>query len=412
MRFLSNILLVSILMVSILEAQTFTNFTEADGLISNDINSIAIDDTGNVWATTQSGISNYDPTTQGWIAINQDTDPDLLDNSISCIEIASNGDIWLGTDLGISVYDGSAWTSYTDADGLGSNRIQTIKEGPTGKVWVGENNGLSVFDGSSWTAYGMADGLPFGGVTSIDFLGEELTIIGTGLGGVLFYDGTTFVPFTEGDGLLDDRVRDVAVKADGEKWIGTVNGVSVLDESNQVIANYTRMYILPPPDTLNPVTAIAFDNHGATWVGIHVDYLVTVGGVAVHNGFGWEDYDESDGMVGPVIRDIAVDANNDVWVGTSSGLTLISNTTTKLEEDVSASFSIYPNPASDQISIQLEEPLNANIEVAILDVSMRTVVKSSLNAGQQRMRMNLKMLTEGVYFVRVGNHVERLMIGK
>ena len=414
MRFLSYIIIATVCMASAMQAQTFTSYTEADGLINNNINGIAVDNAGKIWLATQDGLSSFDPVSLAWEAINQTSSPDLLDNVINCIEIASNGDIWLGTDLGISVYDGTNWQSFTDTDGLGANRIRTIKEGPTGKVWVGENNGLSVYDGTNWTAYGTADGLPFGGVTSFDFVGVDVdeVIIGTGLGGVMVFDGTVFNPITEADGLLSDRITAVAVGANNHKWIGTASGVSVLDQNNQVIASHSRMYILPPPDTLNPVTSIALDNNGAAWVGIYVDYLVTVGGIAVNSGFGWEDYDQTDGLVGPAVRAIAVDANNDVWVGTSSGLSHISGTTTHLEEELNAAFSMYPNPALGQLNIQLDEPLSANTEVAILDMSMRTVVKSSLSAGQQSMRMNLGTLTRGLYFVRIGNHVERLMIGR
>ncbi len=37
----------------------------------------------------------------------------------------------------------------------------------------------------------------------------------------------------------------------------------------------------------------------------------------------WVDYDEDDGLAGPVVRRLAIDSQNNVWVATSTGISKI-----------------------------------------------------------------------------------------
>ena len=89
-----------------------------------------------------------------------------------------------------------------------------------------------------------------------------------------------------------------------------------------IIINYTKMYLLPPPDTLNPVVDIEMDNWGRIWVGIYVGYLAE-GGVAYWNGDVWLDLDIQDGLAGSNIKDLSIDSNNDIWIATTSGISKV-----------------------------------------------------------------------------------------
>lgn len=411
MKWIVSLLAVLVFSAGSPMAQTFTNYTEANDLLNNTVNGLAEDANGDIWMATEGGVTKFDPVNEGWESYTTSSHPGMLDDVITCVEVASSGDIWVGTDFGISIFDGGAWTSFTSADGLGSERINVIKEGPDGKVYVGESNGLSVYDGTTWTAFGRDEGVPFGGITAIDFDVDAGRVwLGTGLSGVLIYDGVEFIPFTEAEGLLSDKVTAVAIAPNGNRWIGTSDGVSVLGTDDQLLLNHTRMYIMPPPDTLNPVEAIAFDSNGASWVGVYVDYLVTVGGVAVNSGFGWADYDETDGLVGPGIRDVLVDGNDNVWVATSTGVTKISGTTTGLEQELLTSFSVYPNPVEDVLNVRLEETSASTRAISVLNVHMQEVIKTTLQGNQDAITLSVGTLSPGVYFVKVGDQMEKVVV--
>ena len=90
-------------------AQTFTNYTTADGLLSDNVNCLAIDGSGSVWFGTQSGVSVFNGST--WTNHTTTTDPGLADNNIQAIYVSGIGDVWVGTDFGASVYSGGSWVT-------------------------------------------------------------------------------------------------------------------------------------------------------------------------------------------------------------------------------------------------------------------------------------------------------------
>lgn len=72
-----------------------------------------------------------------------------------------------------------------------------------------------------------------------------------------------------------------------------------------------------------------------------------------------------------------------------------------INEDVKTSntFSFYPNPANESISIRLENNVNS---LMIIDVAGRTVIeKTNLAVGNHK--INLTELNNGIYFIRVTN---------
>ena len=86
----------------------WTNFTTADGLISNDI----------------------------WSFIERNKDGQKA--------------IWMATEAGIAVFNNGAWSSYTTADGLSSNNVYEFAKDSNGEIWVWSEGGIDRFNGSSF----------------------------------------------------------------------------------------------------------------------------------------------------------------------------------------------------------------------------------------------------------------------
>ena len=334
-----------------LSAQDFTNYLEADGLLDNSVNCVSVDADDHVWFGTNSGVAFFD----GFTWESYTTDDGLVDNVVKAIYSSSDGSVWVGTDFGLTVYDGTTTVSYTDEDGLGDNRINHINEDSNGWIWVGEKDGVSVFDGEAWTTFTTADGLPFGGINHVTFDSNGDKWLASSIFGVVHFDDTTFTTFNTTSGLINNNVRAIAVDEADNKWVATGQGISVLDTENMISDHHTMIFPLPPPDTLNPVVDVALDSNGNVWAGIYVDYLISVGGLAVWNGTSWSDYnyvESTNGLVGPVVRDLAIDSQNNVWVATSTGVTKISDlelSVTEHSEDVTVK--IYPNPTSSILKV-------------------------------------------------------------
>lgn len=375
-------------------AQTFTNYTTVDGLPSNNVLCLDQDTAGNMWFGTQLGIAKFDGVST-WTVFNTSTHPVLADDNITAIAVDSDNNVWVGTDFGVSVYDGTNFTTYTTVDGLGNDRINHIAQAANGDIWFGDFSGATVYDGTNFTAYGTGDGIPFGGITYVDFDSGGDVYMASSLGGVVQYNGTTFT--VHNTGLLSNNIRAITVDASDNKWVGTAKGISVLNSSNTVIENHTIMLVLPPPDTLNPVEDIKINSQGDVWTGIYVDYLVTEGGVAVNSGGpNWIDYDVNDGLVGPVVRKITIDKQDNVWVGTSSGVSKI-GTSTAIEDYLVVNentVNIYPNPASNQ--------LNVSTNLSITEITIHDLAGKEVNAIYESTEsINIEGLVKGVYIIRL-----------
>jgi len=389
----TTVLLLSFLVYIQCYSQTFTNYTTADGLVDNSVLCVTIDNNGDLWFGTQNGISKYNGTT--WETHDMTTDSGLVNNTITSICALANGDLWIGTDFGACVYNGTYWTSYTTADGLGDDRVIHIEEAPDGKIWFGEYDGLSIFDGTNWTSYNMSDGLPFGGIKHIEFESNGDAWLGSGFGGFIHFDGSNFTIYNSADGLLNNIVNSVAIDDQNKKWVGTATGISVFNNSNTLVTNHTQMYILPPPDTLNPVIDVEFDSQGLLWAGIYVDYLLD-GGVAMYNGFCWVDFNASDGLIGPVITDLVIDSLDQVWITTSSGISKLANVPASTNFYQTNNYTIFPNPTIDEITI--ESKSKDNINYIVKNMTGKTVQKGLINNDLTRININGN---SGIYMIEI-----------
>jgi ligand-binding sensor domain-containing protein len=377
------ILFMAALFIGEAQAQTITNYHTADGLVSDAINCVAVANSNQLWVGTNDGVSVYDGST--WISYTMMDG--LIDDNVKTIA-ASGSDVWLGTDFGLSHFDGASFTNYTTADGLAINQVADIAIAPNGDLWFAHASfsaGVTHYDGSNWTAYGSPD-LPISGVNATAFDSNGDVWFSSPLDGVVHFDGSSFTNYKAIDGLLTNNTNDIFCVGN-EKWIGSYDGLTVLDASNSNYSYHTIMYVLPPPDTLNPVMEIARDGHGTVWAAIFVDYLGE-GGVAAYDGAAWLDYDVSDGLAGPNVRDLAIDAQNNVWVATSTGLSKIEGTPSAIQESSDKLFTLYPNPATNHLFV------NTAGEKVCYSLMGEEVLRS------QEQQLNVSELAAGVYYLR------------
>jgi hypothetical protein len=163
------------------------------------------------------------------------------------------------------------------------------------------------------------------------------------------------------------------------------------------------MYIMPPPDTLNPVEDLAMDSQGHIWAGIYVDYLVTVGGIAMYNGTSWTDYDMTDGLVGPVIRKLIVDGQDNVWIATSTGVSKLSGATS-IDEGETELVSIYPNPANNSVNIET----SSKSPLTVFNLLGKVIYSDNQNS--EITSIDVSDWDKGIYLVQVGITTKKLII--
>lgn len=404
-----SLLLSTFFISCMLQAQVITNYTNTDGLANNNVLCLTADHSGNMWFGTQSGISKFDGS--NWTTFNTASHSTIPNNTITAIEATQNQHIWIGTDFGAAVYNQDTWKAYTTADGLGSNRINNITEISNGDIWIADFNGATLYRGDSFTKFGTAQGLPFGGVTEIKEGKNGEILMATSLAGLISYKNSVFTTYNTTQGLLSNSTASIAVHPDSSIWVGTSKGVSVFDPSFATKAKYTRMYIMPPPDTLNPVQDIAIDRRGNVWVGIYVDYLVTVGGVAFYDGTAWKDYDQTDGLVGPVIRKVALDGQDNLWVATSSGVSKIESPHVSIPNLPDFTFKVYPNPVKDNLHVTLNgRTSSSNTSAQLFNMQGELQLSRSISAGQNQLDIPTVQLNSGIYILKLGNQTRKIIV--
>ncbi len=374
-----------------LSSQTITNYTTADGLLSNFVECIDTDVNNNIWLGTSIGLQKFDGS--NWITYT--TADGLVNDNVKVLTCANNGNIWVGTDFGSSQFDGTSWHIYNNTNGLNSNQVKSIDEDANGGIWVGTNQGVSYFDGNSWVSYSSAN-LHWSGVNATAFDSNGDKWFATPLGGIVHFDGTTFTSHDTSNGLLSQFVTTLLIDDQDNKWVGTSSGMSVFDATNTFFTQHTRMYIMPPPDTLNPIVDIAMDSYGRIWTAIYVGYLA-VGGVAMWDGNQWIDFDVSDGIVGPNVKGLAIDSHENIWIATSTGVSKISAITSDVILIHNNGFDIFPNPSNNKIYITNE---TQKIQQLKIYNNLGDLVYEN-NSNLLHYSIDVSPFSKGLYYVNV-----------
>lgn len=379
-----------------LGAQTITNYTTTDGLMDNFVECINVDVDDNIWFGTSVGFQKYNPSTPDWTNFDIANYPDMVSNSIKQLNSTLNA-IWIGSDYGINMWNEPVLTTYNSTNGLASNQVKSIdvKDNSPDDIWIGTNQGVSHFDGSSWISYSTPD-LHWSGVNATAFDSNGDKWFASPLGGITHFDGTTFTPYDTSNGLLSQFVTALLIDDQDNKWVGTSSGMSVLDATNTTFTQHTRMYIMPPPDTLNPVVDIAMDSHGRIWTAIYVGYLA-VGGVAMWDGNQWIDFDVTDGLVGPNVKGLAIDSQDNIWVATSTGVSKISAIPSAVSAIKNNGFDLFPNASNDKIYITNE---NQKIQQLKIYNNLGALVYEN-NSNQLHYSIDVSPFSRGLYYVNV-----------
>jgi signal transduction histidine kinase/ligand-binding sensor domain-containing protein len=209
-------------------------------------------------------------------------------------------------------------TSYTTADGLGSDRIRRIVPDSLGFLWICHRRGVSRFDGQQFVSYGVEHGLPEHGL--YDFLEtRDGRYLAATAEGVLRFDpraGKT--PFVDADpgGRVRGAVFALLEDPGGILWAVKRDGLYRLDPDGEAI-HPTRVLPVPGDDArpgprFNGAAVAAGD--GSLWLASGNGLLRRAPGGEIvrfgrEHGLPWDD-----------VRSLIEDREDRIWAGTTQGL--------------------------------------------------------------------------------------------
>lgn len=272
------------------DTDSWNNYTKSDGLIDNEIATIAVDD-DSVWFGTQHrGVSQYNQVDQTFVKTY--TKSDLLKSNVIS-SIRSDGfQVWFGTaNAGVHRYikPVNTWVHYTKVDGLASNNVSWITTQGNDVWFASKEDGVSRFDKVSgeWTIYQQADF------------------------------------------LADNDVRDIEIDADGNLWIATVSGLSVYSPQTHTWEIISREDGLPTNYIMSVNVASHSKESGSGSI-VEISEQKSSGkriwigtarglGSCTHLGGDWTFHLSSENETFVTAVSTTTDEKDQIWLGTNLG---------------------------------------------------------------------------------------------
>jgi streptogramin lyase len=188
----------------------------------------------------------------------------LPHGAVTGIEVAPDGSLWFNHAIegggGVTHFDGTIFTHYDESNGLPTNLVlwyHAIAVQPNGDVWVGTHeNGVMHFDGENWGTHTKADGLGGDTVVAVTVAPNgDVWCIGDGISR---RRDDTWADWSLQTLGLAPFAFSVGVCSDGEVWVGGMRMACYDGE-----AWTFRAHLLPT----GPATAVAVAPDGSVWVG-------------------------------------------------------------------------------------------------------------------------------------------------
>jgi len=255
-------------------------------------------------------------------------DDGLPSNKINTVKI-DNDRILVGTDRGLAVLEGDVWTVYTEEDGLAHRNVLSIDvDEMTGDVWIGTMSGLNRWSGGLFERFDQFNSGLANDVVYEVHVNDRYIWVATAAGANR-YDTykKQWKIFNEESSPLHEPWTYGITTGNNKAYIAAWGG-GVVEYNNET--GRFRVYRDPdghfqlslfPDDGLvhDITTGVAFDN-GILWVSTYF-------GLSRYDGQNWKGYlDHDTGLTSGFIN--AIKAKNSVaYMATDNGLNTFDGTT-------------------------------------------------------------------------------------
>lgn len=354
--------------------QYINNIEDLNSLPANQVGAIIRDSKGNLWVGTTNGLARYNEKNDSFdVYKNKVYDKNsLVYNDVRSIIEDREGVLWVGTYSGISIFDTESSIKYYNAgldDGylLSENMVHGIYEDDEGYLWVGSRiKGVNIIDRENNTSKSINmennNVIQSNSINDITVY-KDFIFVATDAGVLkINKKENTIQNYNLEDGLIGENVKDIFVCDKNYLWIGSTNGLNLLDiESDKIIdmtdyvdegsyvryvyqgqdgsyyigflrdgglgiiepnSKETKYYKNIPNDktsiSSNRIRYINEDSKGNIWIGTSYGLNKYDPKTKV-----FKRYTTSDGIANNTIYGVLVDDNDNIWVSTNKGISQI-----------------------------------------------------------------------------------------
>jgi ligand-binding sensor domain-containing protein/serine phosphatase RsbU (regulator of sigma subunit) len=229
------------------------------------------------------------------------------------IKSRKNGELWVATDNNgvIRLKNDKITGEFNPANGLPSKQIFKIMEDKEGNTWfttVGQ--GAIMFDDEKFLDYKQAEGLIGNKVQCILFDSPDIFYTGTEEGFSKFRKEGNVINrliYYNSKSGLNDIVTNSIVKKEDRIWIGTNNGINILE--GQKLINSPLNDSLPNKE----INCLFNDSHNNLWIGTKLGFgRFSKGRLSCLS--------QDDGLIHNEIQTIIEGSDGGIWMGTIGGL--------------------------------------------------------------------------------------------
>lgn len=363
-------------------SQRFTRYeshaNDSNSLSSGSVGDIVLDKQGRLWVMLDGGgINLYHPELDGFshIFAGGGSLGSLKNNSVRRGFVSQSGDLWLGYHpYGVSVsnrfanYFETFVNTPSSPDSISNNTINALAQAPNGDLWLGTENGLNKIDlhSGNVTRYMHADGdvntLSKNTVLSVLADSQGRIWAGTWGGGLNLLDPAKaqfthyFNDYQDAESLPSDAVFSLLELSPEKLLVGAGNGLALMDvetgtfisienigsgveklihfnDKYVLVKNYHALQFLDKT-SFNVETNNAFTHFPDKIINAIVDENLTIWATSALGVFQkgrrdnlFSEVYKFEGLSKPQYGQIIKGSDDQIWLGGSSGITVLSGKT-------------------------------------------------------------------------------------
>jgi len=234
----------------------------------------------------------------------------LPHNSVRAMAQTTDGYMWLGTHAGLARFDGVRFTVFnrSNTEGLNVDLVLALAAARDGSLWIGGRDGFfGRYKDGKFVPYSLGETIPDNNIRDILEDRQGNVWIATQKGGLKRIAGDRVTTYTPPDGLGSNFVRCLYEGLDGTLWAGTNNGLSRLKDGKWTT------YGVKDGLSHQDVWALAGASDGSLWVGTRL------GGLNHYQNGRFRSYRSKDGLSNDIVLSLREDRDGNLWIGTDGG---------------------------------------------------------------------------------------------